>query len=346
MKWGGVHVVTEVLARGLSARGHSVTIFGAPHSMLEKRMAGVAPFEPILKGMDLHPVALWRARAALRRHRADIVLAMMKKDVRLTIPAAWAQGIPSVVRHANDRALTGWIYDRTFFGLLPAWHIANSHATRRTLLESAPWVDADSVSVIHNGIDPAPIDSAKPADLKLPADAIAMGFAARLETRKGLLDLMHAWPAVASAVPNGHLVIAGNGPEEAEARAIIGDAPRVHWLGYRADVPAVLRALDIAVVPSHWEGFGLIAAEAMLARLPVVAANASSLPEIITDGVHGRLVNPRDPPSLANALIELARQPELRSRMGEAGRARVLEEFGEKKMLDNYERVLSSVVTS
>ena len=337
--------MTEVLARGLSARGHTVTVFGAPGSMLEERIAGVSPFEPILKGMDLHPAVLWRARAALRRHQADVVLAMMRKDVRLTVPAAWAQGIPSIVRHANDRPLTGWIYDRALFGALPAMHIANSHATRRTLLESAPWLDGEKVSVIHNGIDPVSVDSVRPADLKLPSDAIVMGFAGRLETRKGLLDLMRAWPTVASAVLNAHLVIAGKGPDEATARAIVGDSPRVQWLGYRTDVPAVLRALDIAVVPSHWEGFGLIAAEAMLAGLPVVAANASSLPEIITDGVHGRLVEPRDPVSLANALIRMAREPEVRSRMGTAGRARALAEFGEEKMLDAYEQVLSSVST-
>jgi glycosyltransferase involved in cell wall biosynthesis len=344
VKWGGVHVVTEILARGLLARGHEVSVFGAPGSALEERMNGIAAFEPILQGMDLHPVAMLRAGSALRRHRTQVVLAMMKKDVRLTVPAASLQGIPSIVRHANDRPLRGWLYDRALFGGLPALHIANSEATRATLLKSAPWLDENEVRVIHNGVDPASIEEATPAELGLPGDAVVVGFAARLERRKGLLDLMNAWPVVAKSASNAHLVIAGKGADEARARTLIGDAPRVHWLGYRSDVPAVLRALDIAVVPSHWEGFGLIAAEAMLAGVPVVAARASSLPEIVTDGEHGRLVPPYNPEALAAAILELVRDREARTRMGTAGRARALRDFGAEAMIDAYEDALESVV--
>ena len=303
-------------------------------------MRGIAPFEPILSGMDLHPSTLWRARKALRRHRADVVLAMMKKDVRLTVPAARSAGIPSIVRYANDRPLTGWIYDRAIFGALPSLHIANSRATRDTLLRSAPWLDRNRVVVIHNGVDPAPIDAAQPVELGLPEGSIAIGFTGRLETRNGLLDLMRAWPLVVEAVPAAHLIISGRGPDEASARKIIGDARGVHWLGYRSDVPRILRALDIAVVPSHWEGFGLVAAEAMLARLPVVAANASSLPEIVVDGESGKLVPSRDPRSLAGAIIELALDAALRSGMGEKGRGIALERFGIERMIEEYEAAL------
>lgn len=341
VKWGGVHVVTEALARGLTARGHDVVVFGAPGSILEERMHGVAPFEPILTGMDLHPVTLWRARSALKRHRTDVVLAMMKKDVRLTVPAARMLGIPSVVRYANDRPLTGWIYDRAIFGGLPALHVANSRATRETLLKSAPWLGEDRVVVIHNGVDPAPIDEAAPVDLGLPDGSIVIGFTGRLETRKGLFDLVSAWPRVAAAIPEAHLVIVGRGPEEARARSMLGESPRVRWLGYRTDVPGLLKAFDIAVVPSHWEGFGLIAAEAMIAGLPVVAANASSLPEII--GPHGRLVPPRDPHALAAALIDLAGNPSLRRNMGARGRESVLSRFGIDRMVDEFEGTLLEV---
>jgi glycosyltransferase involved in cell wall biosynthesis len=343
MKWGGVHVVTELLARGLASRGHDVTIFGAPRSILEQRMRDVAPFEPILRGMDLHPGTIWRISRALRRHRPQVVLALMKKDVRLTVPAARAHGIPSVVRYANDRPLTGWIYDRALFGTLPALHIANSHATRQTLLRSAGWLAPEKVIVIHNGIDPLPIDSAKPVDLGLPPGSVAIGFSGRLERRKGLLDLINAWPRVAAAVPNAHLIITGRGPDEAEARELAGNSPRIHWKGYRDHIGSVLQSLDIAVVPSHWEGFGLIAAEAMIAGLPVVAANASSLPEIVADGRHGRLVPPHDPPALADALIELARDRSLRARMGSEGRKHALENFTAGRMVEQFEEALASV---
>ncbi|HEX6574474.1 MAG TPA: glycosyltransferase family 4 protein, partial [Gemmatimonadaceae bacterium] len=272
-KWGGVHKVTEILARGFQQRGHDVSVFGYPDGMLEKRMKSIAPFEPIMKGMDLHPVTMMSIRKALRRHDADVLLAMMKKDVRLSVPAARMSGIPSIVRHANDRALDGGLYDRAFFGMMPSHHIVNSIATRDTLLRSAPWIDMNEVSVIYNGIDPSPYESAPSTDLGVPAGSFRIGFAGRLEIRKGFIDLAHAWHKVAAALPNAWLVIAGTGADEAKARDVFADAPRVKWLGYRSDVPSILKSIDLLVVPSHWEGFGYSAAEGMAAGVATIAAN-------------------------------------------------------------------------
>ncbi|HEX2204665.1 MAG TPA: glycosyltransferase family 4 protein [Longimicrobium sp.] len=343
-KWGGVHVVTETLARGLAARGHEVAVFCRPDSALEARLRGVVPLEPILQGMDLNPGALWRVRQALRRHRPDVVLTLMQKDVRLTAPVARAMGIPVVVRRANDQPFKpGRPHHRLLYGALPALHVANSRATRDTMLRSAPWLRPERVTVIHNGIDPAPFDAASPADLGLPPGALAVGFIGRFEARKGMFDLARVWPRVAEALPEAHLVLAGKGPAEAEARAILGDAPRVRWLGFRTDVPAVLKALDVLAVPSHWEGFGLIAAEGLAASVPVVAARASSLPEIVDDGAEGLLVPPRDPAALADALVRLGRDRETRDRMGRAGRERVAREFSVERMVGRYEEVLAGV---
>ena len=336
--------MTETLARGLIERGHEVIVLGAPGSALESRISGIAQYEGVLKGMDLHPLSVARARKALIRNRAQVVLAMMKKDVRLAGPAASLCGIPTVVRHANDRPLTGWVYDRFLFGHLPAAHIANSRATMKTLLESASWLRQKKLEVVYNGVDCASIEAAAAADFDLPDGAIVVTFAARLERRKGLMDLMAAWPAVAASVPQAHLLVVGKGPDEAEARSVTADAPGIHWLGYRGDVASVLRASDIAVVPSHWEGFGLIAAEAMCARLPVVAARASSLPEIILEGETGILVPPRSPAQLAEALVRLARDPELRQRLGESGRERAAKRFSQAGMINEYERILGQVV--
>jgi glycosyltransferase involved in cell wall biosynthesis len=336
--------VTEILARGFQSRGHDVVVLGYPGGMLEERMRGVAPFEPILKGMDMHPVTILKARAMIRKHGSQIALALMKKDVRLTVPAARTLGIPSVVRHANDRALRGGPYDRFFFGVLPAHHIVNSQATRETLMTSAPWIDERKITVIYNGIDPVPFESAEPAAIDVPRDALKFGFVGRLEIRKGLIDLAKAWSAVAEAVPNAWLVIAGKGADEARAREALGDAPRVKWLGYRADIPSILRSLDFLVVPSHWEGFGLIAAEGCAAGVPVIAARASSLVEIIEDGVTGRLVPPHQSDLLAKAMIEAARDPGGSRRMADAARRRIRDDFSVETMVASYEQTLGSLV--
>ena len=96
-------------------------------------------------------------------------------------------------------------------------------------------------------------------------------------------------------------------------------------------------------MPSHWEGFGLSALEAMIAGLPVVAANASSLPEIVIDGITGLLVEPRNPGALAEAILRLAGDSSMRARMGAAGRRRALGTFSEDRMLDAFEKAITSV---
>jgi glycosyltransferase involved in cell wall biosynthesis len=342
-RWGGLHAVTESLARGLRARGHEVVLFCRPQSVLQARLAPLVPHEPILIGMDFSPTALWRCRRALLRHRPDVVLTLLEKDVRLTAPIARWLRIPVVVRRANDRPLKNSFYFRCLYGALPTHHIANSAATRRTILESAPWIEPSRVSVIHNGIDIDSFEAAAPANLGLPADALAIGFLGRLERRKGILDLAAAWPAVTDALPHAHLVIAGKGELEGELRARLRGAPRVHRLGYRSDVAAFLKSVAILAVPSHWEGFGMVAAEALAAGTPVVAARASSLPEILTDGVEGRLVPPENVPELARVLIELGRDAAARARMGRAGQMRARRDFCTGRMLDDYEQLLHRV---
>ena len=99
--------------------------------------------------------------------------------------------------------------------------------------------------------------------------------------------------------------------------------------------------MDVLAVPSHWEGFGLVAAEALAAGVPAVAADASSLPEIVRDGHEGLLVPPGNVDALAAALVRLGRDPAERRRMGAAGPPRVAAEFSLDGMIDRYEALLS-----
>jgi glycosyltransferase involved in cell wall biosynthesis len=337
---GGAELMTEALSLGLRERGHEVTLFCRPGSPLEARLRGRLPCEPILRGFDLHPRTQWRCAQALRRHRPQVLMTTTLKDPRLIGPAARLLGIPVVVREAMDHPYKNRLRYRLFYGWVPIHFITNSEATRCTVLGSAPWIDAAQVSTIYNGIDAGRFADAEPLDLGLPEDAVAVGYVGRLEARKGVRELAAAWPRVAEAVPQAHLVLAGKGPLEAEIRERLAGVPRVRWLGFREDVPQLMRALDVLLVPSHWEGFGLVAVEVMAAGVPVVATRASSLPELLDDGVQGRLVPVQDPGALAAAAIELARDPGLRARMGRAGQARVRSSFTFDRMLDEYEACL------
>lgn len=343
-RWGGVHKVTEILTRGFLARGHDVRVFGFPGGMLEERMRGIAPFDPILMGMDFHPVVLGRAASALRKHRTEIVLMLMKKDVAMTGLAAYALRIPVVVRHANQQALGTRPHIRPLYGKLPAMHVTNAEATRETLLQSAPWLSPDRVKVIYNGVDPAPFQSATPLPLQLESGSIAIGYIGSFERRKGVIDLAKAWPRVAAGLPGAHLFLCGKGAMESEMRRLLHDAPRVNWLGYRSDVANVLRALDVLVLPSHVEGAPNIVLEAMAAGPSVVATRVSGTPELVRDGIEARLVPPSDQDALVRGIIDVGSNPQLREKMSALARRRVSQEFTIPKMLDSYEKLLSGIV--
>jgi glycosyltransferase involved in cell wall biosynthesis len=341
--WGGVHKVTEILARELQSRGHEVTVFGSAGKMLEQRMRDVAPFEPILGGMDFNPVVLARVTLALRRNRPDVVLTLMKKDITLTAPVAAAMGIPVIVRHANQRPLGSGRYWKKLFGDIPSLHITNAAATKMTLLESSPFLSPEDIEVIYNGIDPAPFETARAANLGLPPGSVAIGFIGSFEARKGVIELSRAWSHLSAAFENAHLILVGKGSMEAKMRDILKDVPRVHWTGYRTDIASILRALDLLVLPSYVEGAPNVVLEAMCAGTPIVATAVSGTPELVRDGMDARLVAPRNTQALIEGLIQMLSDRDLRERMAASARARVGAEFGLGRMIDEYEAAMRGV---
>ena len=132
-----------------------------------------------------------------------------------------------------------------------------------------------------------------------------------------------------------------------ELTAQLGLGEAVRFLGEREDVPEILRACDVALLPSWEEPFGRAAVEAMAMGAPVVATAIGGPPEIITDGVDGTLVQPRDPARLAFAVDGLLRDPQRRQALGAAGRKSVKERFGEDRHASSvtalYREVLSAV---
>lgn len=156
---------------------------------------------------------------------------------------------------------------------------------------------------------------------------VTLLFLGLLGRRKGIFDLLEAFARAQAVHPDMRLVVGGNGEIEAATRHArdLGLADRVRFEGWvgPADKAALLDAADIYVLPSHNEGLPMSVLEAMAHGLPVVTTDVGGLPELVTDGVHGRMVRPGDIAALTAAILDLARDPEARRRMGDAGRARV-----------------------
>jgi glycosyltransferase involved in cell wall biosynthesis len=144
-----------------------------------------------------------------------------------------------------------------------------------------------------------------------------IGIASRLYRVKGHHVLLAAFRRILDARPDARLLIVGDGPEranlDAQARSLHVES-RVCFTGFQEDVAAHLRLCRVTAIPSvHPEPFGLVAVESLAAGVPVVASRIGGLPEIITDGVAGLLVEPDNPEQLAHGLIRILTDPHLAS---------------------------------
>ncbi|HTX19065.1 MAG TPA: glycosyltransferase family 4 protein [Bacteroidota bacterium] len=171
-----------------------------------------------------------------------------------------------------------------------------------------------------------------------------IGVVARLRSEKGHRFLLEAMPAVLGDVPDCELLVVGDGPDKEVLRSLaskLGIADRVIWMGERnsGETYRLYGAMDILVVPSEFEGFGLSAAEGMAAGLPVIASDVGGLREVVADGSTGYLVPFGERTRLASAIVSLLLSPERREAMGKTGQRRVGELFSRSR----FEKAIAKV---
>lgn len=168
----------------------------------------------------------------------------------------------------------------------------------------------------------------------LAPEVPVIGAVTRFHAAKGICFLVGALPAVLREVPNAHLVLVGAGPEEDSLREqsrALGVEDRVIFAGFQRDVATCFRMFALSVVPSLEEGFGNVAVESLALGVPVVASRSGGLPEIVSDGENGFLVEPGDSAGIAEAILSLLRDPELRARMSDAAHA-----SSQRFLMSNY----------
>jgi glycosyltransferase involved in cell wall biosynthesis len=204
---------------------------------------------------------------------------------------------------------------------------------------------------IFSGIDLKPYDEARAQraatrdTLGIGPDQFVVGAVGRLEPVKGFTYFMAAAVDIAAQAPHACFVHAGDGSEAEALRSQSGGLNgRMKFLGLRDDVPALMAAFDVLVVPSLNEGMGRVILEAGAAGVPVVATRVGGIPEVVRDGTTGLLVPPRDPQSIAGAVLSLAKNPAQAGAMGAAARRLVAPEFGLEKMVMRIEALYEELL--
>lgn len=344
--FGGGEVWMLRTLRALQKRGHEVWLCCRPDTELADRAVEEGlPVKFISFRSDFDPICILRLAWFMWRERIEVVLTNMDKELRAGGVAARLAGVPAVIpRRGIDYPLKNrWRY-RFAYNVLATRLLANSQATKEALLRNAPWLQERRIEVIHNGIDLSAFLQSARRDLRrewnIPQNAPLLGFVGQLDERKGIGVLLSAFALILQEIPEVRLLIAGAGPlqemieSEMRERQWLG---RVILAGFVNEVANVMQAIDVLLLPSFWEGFGLVIIEAMACSRPVIATNASSMPEIVADGRTGFLIEPGDHHALAARAVELLADEDLRRRMGEAGKIRAREYFSFEVMIARLE---------
>lgn len=325
---------------------------GQANQLLEKaRQAGMATEEIPSRG-PFDPAMIGNITALIRQNKIDLLCVHGYKANVIGRLASWRAGIPLIV---ISRGWTGeaakvrcyeWL-DKIFLRL--ADHVvAVSHGQRAKIL--ALGVKPDKVSVIHNAINLAEVPPASEPFLRrqlgLPEDAIIVASAGRLSPEKNYAGMVAAAAQAAAQNDSVYFVIFGEGflRSELEGKiAAAGLGGRFLLPGFRNDLQSVMQEIDIFMLPSFTEGLPNVVLEAFAARKPVVATRVGGTPEVVQDGVSGFLTTPDNVACMAESILMLAADTELRSAMGLAGNRYVAEHFGFEAQTRKYEELYGAV---
>lgn len=360
-----LHVDTETTWRGgpnqvlytvtgLRAAGHRAMLVADPSSELFRRMREGVDLVPLSSHADIDMSAAWALSRVLKQVKPDLVHAHEPRAAAITTlalsVAAPRPRPPFVVSHRTDAHLPHTSFGRWTVSEVDRF-IANSHVLAQKLRSEG--VPPARTEVVHEGVDVELVERLPAANLHadfyLPTHAPIVGTVAPLVPQKGLHHFVGASARVVRAVPDTRIVIVGDGPLRHALEKQIHEhhlERHIFLAGFRADVVEVTKAFDVFAMSSINEGMCTALVDAMAASRASVATSVGGIPEVAVDGETAFLVPARDEDAMAARLVELLKDPALRTRMGQAALARARALFRVERMVSEtiavYERLLHS----
>lgn len=339
--WRGGQAQVLLLLRGLKARGIESLLLAPAGPLLERaRAAGIA-CQPWRAGGEWDLGALLAAAGILRRFAPAVAHCHSAHAHTLGVPAARLERVPAVVVSRRvDFAVAGNFWSRLKYRMPVDKYLCISRGVQDVM--RAGGVPEDRLALVPSGIelpDDAPAASpgvpgaAAPSgapDLRsiigFPPGTPIVGTVAALAPHKNHADLLRAARIVVDARPDIHFVWIGEGECRAaleRQRFDLALESHVHLMGFREDARELMRQFTLFVLSSYLEGLCTSLLDAQSLGIPVVATAVGGVPDIVTDGVTGRLVPGRDPGALARALIEAVGDEAARRAWAERARASV-----------------------
>jgi len=312
--WRGGEQQVLFLISALKARGHRNLAIVRKGAALAARLRGIAD-----EVFEVQPFAEWDFVTAhfvnryLRNRSVNVAHAHTGHGVSLAALSTLRTRIPIVLTrrvdfHLSSNPFSKWKYRRA------SLVIAISDEIKKILIEDG--IPADQIRVIPSGVDFRRYSDVQPVDrqtLGVPRDSVIVGQVAALEDHKDQETFVRAMADVSRDVPKAVAVLVGEGSLRRSLDSLVvrlGLCDRVKLLGFQTRPLDYLVTFDVFCLSSKQEGLGTSLLDAMALGIPVVATKAGGIPEIVEDGVSGRLAPPRDPQRLADLLRRAILQPE------------------------------------
>ncbi|MCU7919246.1 MAG: glycosyltransferase family 4 protein [Candidatus Thiodiazotropha sp. (ex Epidulcina cf. delphinae)] len=348
--YGGARQVAYLLS-GLRQQGvESILVcpIGSAIGQLAGEIIETVHELPMRGDYDL--ALIWRLRRIIRQERPELVHLHSRRGADILGGlAASLTGVKTVLSRRVDNPesplVVKWKY-RLYDRIIPI-----SQGIAEVMLREG--VPEEKLVCVRSAVDVEAFQQACDRawfsnTFGLAEDALVIGVVAQLIPRKGHRYLLEAMPRLLEAFPNLRLLIFGRGPLAAELEARIVEMKlqeQVMLAGFREDLPAILPCLDLLVHPALMEGLGIALLQAASAGLPIVAVDAGGMPEVVEDGVNGRLIPPGSVEALEDAVRQLLTDEDLRRRMGASGREKMRQHFSVARMVDGnlsvYRELLS-----
>ena len=344
----GAVTYCKFLSEKLLERGHQVSFICRPNGWLQDHLDPAIEIFESEQNRSLPE--LLRVSRWIRSRQFDLMHTHMSRAHSLGILMKLMTGTPVVATAHQCSFQLHWRFND--------FVIANSKYTEQyqRRVNRVPSKRIKSIYCFTNlerfrNTEPIDIFRVK-RQLRLQGDEFLVGVVGDVIARKGHQFLFEALPQIVNAIPDFKLVLVGrfnrNERFVKKLRQLQKDNElfrRVYWLGLRDNIQDFMAAFDLCVVPSVEEPLGLVALEAMAAGTPVVASRTGGLTEIVDHRINGLLVEKGDPKALAQAIIDLARQPRLRVELGANGREMVMSDFNPDDLVTQVESVYQSLLS-
>ena len=348
MGWGGqeIRIVQESL--GMIKRGHHIVIAAPPESAIFRK-AGEAGIKTIAAEFDKkNPISMLRMRTIIAAEHPDILNTHSSSDSWVASIAARLSGVkPKIIRTRHlSTPISRTILSRFIYETMPDAVMTTGEEIRGIMMRVNGY-DGSRIFSVPTGIDLVRFDPSivKPS---ISRKGFAIGMVGVLRSWKGHNLFLASVPDILEKVAEAHFYIAGEGPQRENIVSLIREMKlerHVTLLGHRDDIPQVLASMDIVVHPSYGhEGVPQTVLQAFAMQKPVVATNVGAIPEVVIDGQTGLLIKPQRPDLIAQGVIRLFNDADLRNRLAYEARRLVLAGFSSGHMLDKIEAIYHRIL--